>query len=79
LTVAALLITTAPLAYAVTAPASHTLQPNQIRASKMIGSSVYSSQNAVKQAFESTQMARYRGGRLAGRAREEAGCSLTAY
>ena len=44
--VAALLIATAPLAYAATGAASHTVQPDQIRASKMIGSSVYSSQNA---------------------------------
>lgn len=44
--VAALLIAAAPLAYAATGTGSHTVQPNQIRASKMIGSSVYSSQNA---------------------------------
>jgi sporulation protein YlmC with PRC-barrel domain len=43
--VAALLIATAPLAYAATGITSHTIQPDQIRASKMIGSSVYSSQN----------------------------------
>ena len=53
--VAALLIATAPLAYAQTAPhvttvaATSTLsgiiQPDQIRASQMIGSSVYSVQN----------------------------------
>jgi hypothetical protein len=55
--VAALLIATAPLAYAQTAPhvttvaATSTLsgiiQPDQIRASQMIGSSVYSVQNGV--------------------------------
>jgi sporulation protein YlmC with PRC-barrel domain len=44
--VTALLIAAAPFAYAATGPASHTIQPDQIRASKMIGSSVYSSQNA---------------------------------
>ena len=44
--VAALLIAASPLAYAATGAASHTVQPDQIRASKMIGSSVYSSQNA---------------------------------
>jgi sporulation protein YlmC with PRC-barrel domain len=52
--VAALLIATAPLAYAQTAPRVTTvaatslgsiIQPDQIRASQMIGSSVYSVQN----------------------------------
>ncbi len=52
--VAALLIATAPLAYAQTAPHLTTvaatslggiIQPDQIRASQMIGSSVYSVQN----------------------------------
>ena len=54
--VAALLITTAPLAYAQAGTASHEataatstlsgiIQPDQIRTSKMIGSSVYSVQN----------------------------------
>ena len=52
--VAALLIATTPLAYAQTAPHVTTvaatrlggiIQPDQIRASKMIGSSVYSVQN----------------------------------
>jgi sporulation protein YlmC with PRC-barrel domain len=51
--VAALLLATAPLAYVQAAPAasdtvatSSMIQPDQIRASKMIGSDVYSIQNA---------------------------------
>ncbi|HEV2100443.1 MAG TPA: PRC-barrel domain-containing protein [Stellaceae bacterium] len=51
--VAALLLATAPLAYAQAATASSdtvatssVIQPDQIRASKMIGSDVYSVQNA---------------------------------
>lgn len=49
--VAALLLATAPLAYAQTAPhittvaASSLIQPDQIRASQLIGRSVYSIQN----------------------------------